>query len=125
MIDIKNIVYESLLKVCENVSDTAPNDTSTLPAIRCLEEDNRVEEWTDNQEQSSYIRYRLDLWDNNSTAALASAVDKQITEDIGLVRMQCFDVEDASGRKHKTIRYEGIITKNANQEIEIYHQKKE
>ena len=63
MISIKDTVYQTLRKVCENVSDVTISDLSVLPFIRFLEEENKVNEWTDNKEQSTYVRYRIDLWD--------------------------------------------------------------
>ncbi|NBJ65260.1 hypothetical protein D5266_08730 [bacterium c-19] len=125
MISIKDTVYQTLRKLCENVSDVTISDLSVLPFIRFLEEENKVNEWTDNKEQSTYVRYRIDLWDEADTTSLALAVDRQMTQEIGLVRMQCIDVADPLGIKQKTIRFEGILTKNANDDIEVYHKEKE
>lgn len=101
MISIKDTVYQTLRKVCENVSDVTVSDLSVLPFIRFLEEENKVNEWTDNKEQSTYVRYRIDLWDEADTTSLALAVDRQMTQEIGLVRMQCIDVADPLGIKQK------------------------
>lgn len=125
MINIKEIVYQALYKVCENVSDTYPKNWAKYPAIQYMEEENKVVEWTDDKEQKSYVRYRIDIWDNISTSAMALAIDECISNDTGLIRIQCLDIDDPSGLKHKTIRYEGIIEKNANGDIYVYHQTKE
>ena len=125
MINIKEIVYQDLCKVCENVSDTYPKNWAKYPAIQYMEEENKVVEWTDDKEQKSYVRYRIDIWDNISTSATALAIDERIANDTGLIRIQCVDIDDPSGLKHKTIRYEGIIEKNANGDIYVYHQTKE
>lgn len=125
VVSIKDIVYQALYKVCENVFDVHIDDSASFPAIRLLEEENKVNEWTDNKEQSTYIRYRIDIWDETNTTELALAVDQQIAQDIGLVRIQCLDVAESSALKHKTIRYEGIITKKANGDIEVYQKEKE
>ncbi len=125
MINIKEIVYQSLSKVCENVSDAYPKNWAKCPAVQYMEEENRVTEWTDDREQKSYVRYRIDVWDNISTSSTALAIDERISNDTGLIRIQCLDIDDPSGLKHKTIRYEGVIEQNANGDIYVYHEVKE
>ncbi len=125
MINIKEIIYQALCQVCENVSDTYPKDWAKYPAVQYMEEDNKVVEWTDDKEQKSYVRYRIDIWDNISTSRTVMAIDERVAADTGLIRIQCIDIDDPSGLKHKTIRYEGIIEQNANGEIYVYHELKE
>lgn len=108
MKNVKDEVYAALLTVTDNVSDTYPKVWADFPAIQYTEENNRVEEWTDNQEQKSRVRYRIDIWHNHSTSEAALAVDKVIAA-LGLRRVSCGDVPDPSGLKHKQMRYEGII----------------
>ncbi len=108
MKNVKDEVYAALLKVTENVSDTYPKEWVDLPAIQCTEENNSVEEWTDNREQKSKVRYRIDIWHTKNTSETALAVDKEMAA-LGLRRIACGDVPDPSGLKHKQMRYEGII----------------
>lgn len=108
MINVKDQIYSAIKNLTENVGDTYPRDWSTLPAIQYCEEDNRVYEWTDNKEQTAYVRYRFDIWDNVSTSNMAVQLDRCVSQ-LGLRRTQCTDVEDPSGLKHKQLRYEGII----------------
>lgn len=108
MKNVKDQVYDALLTVAENVSDLYPKDWSVLPAIQYTEEDNSVCERTDNKEQKSKLRYRIDVWHNRSTSETTVAVDEAISK-LGLVRTGCADVPDPSGMKHKQMRYEGII----------------
>lgn len=108
MINVKDIVYKELSKVSENASDAYPHNWSMLPAVQFVEEENKVEEFTDDKEQSSYIRYRIDIWDNNSTSQIACDVDDVMTT-LGFLRTSCSDVPDPSGLKHKQMRYEAII----------------
>ena len=109
MKNVKDQVYKALCTVAENVSDLYPKDWSILPAIQYVEEDNSVFEWTDNKEQKSKLRFRIDIWHNTSTSEMAVAVDAAISK-LGLVRTGCSDVPDPSGMKHKQMRYEGIIS---------------
>lgn len=108
MINVKDQIYEAIKNLTENVGDSYPRDWGTLPAIQYCEEENKVYECTDDKEQSSYIRYRFDVWNNVSTSEMAVQIDECVSK-LGLKRTQCTDVEDPSGLKHKQMRYEGII----------------
>lgn len=109
MKNVKDQIYEKLLTVTDNVSDTYPKDWGNFPVIQYVEEDNSVFERTDNVEQKSKVRYRIDIWHNKSTSETTLAVDEAIAS-LGLVRTACGDVPDPSGLKHKQMRYEGIIS---------------
>ena len=122
MKNIKEQVYEALARAfgADHVTDQYPNNWAALPAVQYTEEDNKVYEHTDEGETKSYIRYRIDIWHNESTSASAALVDTVLgkplaesvpsgTEPIGFVRTLCQDTPDPSGLKHKVMRYEGII----------------
>lgn len=108
MKNVKDEVYAALLTVTDNVSDTYPKEWANFPTIQYVEEDNSVFERTGNQEDKAKVRYRIDIWHNQSTSAAALAVDAAVSA-LGLVRTGCSDVPDPSGLKHKQMRYEGII----------------
>jgi len=108
MINVKDIVYRELSKIIDNVSDAYPQNFSDIPAVQYVEEENKVEEYTDDQEQSSYIRYRIDIWHNISTSQTAVDIDSVMSK-LGFLRTSCSDVPDPSGIKHKQMRYEAII----------------
>lgn len=108
MINVKDIIYSELSKILNNFSDAYPQSWSDLPAVQYIEEDNKVEEFTDEKEQSSYIRYRIDIWDNKSTSETACNIDGVMSK-LGFLRTYCADVPDPSGLKHKQMRYEAII----------------
>ncbi len=109
MKNVKDEVYAALLKVTENVSDTYPKDWTCFPTIQYVEEDNSVYERTDNKEDKSKVRYKIDIWHNKSTSEAALSVDRAVSA-LGLVRTYCGDTPDPSGLKHKQMRYEGIIS---------------
>lgn len=121
MIDVKDRVYEALCKACSSVSDAYPTNWTELPAVQFMEEDNRVHTWTDDKEQISYVRYRIDIWDNRSTSETALAVDRELSK-LGLERTLCQDVDDPSHLKHKVIRYEAILEEQSNGDIFVYHE---
>lgn len=108
MINVKDQVYAALLNVTEQVSDVYPTAWAAFPSIQYTEEQNNVYEWTDNTERLSYLRYRIDIWDQGSTSATALMVDAALV-NIGLRRTECQDVPDPSGLRHKQMRYEAII----------------
>lgn len=107
MINIKDLVYAELSKVLDNVTDVYPTSWAQLPAVQYTEEENRVQEWTDDKETLSYVRYRIDIWDNKSTSSTAIKVDEVLSK-FGLKRTSCGDVADPSGMRHKQMRYEAI-----------------
>ena len=107
MINVKDQVYNALLKVDENVSDAYPEEWVNFPQIIYCEEDNRVFEWTDEKEDKSYLRYRVEIWDKKSTSTTAVKVDAEMAK-LGLKRIACTD-DNSPGYKHKIMRYEGII----------------
>ncbi|MDE7436667.1 MAG: hypothetical protein K2N01_12730 [Lachnospiraceae bacterium] len=108
MKNVKDQVGNALLTVTDNVTDSYPASWANLPAIQYAEEDNRVYERTEEGEEKSYVRYKVDIWHNMSTSETAMQVDEAIA-GLGLVRVACQDVPDPSGLKHKVMRYEGIL----------------
>ena len=62
MINVKDIVYKGLSQKNKNVSDAYPQNWADLPAVQYVEEENKVADFTDDKEQSSFIRYRIDIW---------------------------------------------------------------
>ncbi len=109
MKNVKDQVYEALLAVTDNVSDSYPTEWTSFPAIQYVEEDNSVIEHTDNKEDKAKVRYRIDIWHNRSTSQTALEVDKAISAT-GLVRTACMDAPEPGMLKHKVMRYEGIIS---------------
>lgn len=108
MINVKDQVYKALCSACDNVSDVYPNDWENLPAVQYMEEANAVFTKTDGEENLSQVRYRIDIWDRGSTSLTALKIDEAVSA-LGLVRVECKDVEDPSRHRHKQMRYEGII----------------
>lgn len=121
MINVKSFIYDALCKACQNVSDAYPTNWANLPAVQYMEEENKVHTWTDDKEQISYVRYRIDIWDNVSTSFMALAVDNEISK-LGLERTFCQDIDDPSHLKHKVLRYEAILEENGDGEIYVYHE---
>jgi len=117
MLNVKDQVNGALCKVIDNVTDGYPKNWAKMPAIQYQEEDNRVVEHTDMEEQKAYCRYKIDIWNDESTSALAVEVDRAIAA-LGLKRTQCMDVDDPNGYKHKLMRYEMVIDVNTQ---EVYH----
>ena len=96
MNNIKDKVYKALTDEGLEVTDIYPKDWAKLPAVQYVEEDNSVAEWTDDKEQTSHVLYRIEIWDTKSTSLSA----------MGLKRVSCRDIDDASGLRHKKMSYE-------------------
>nr|DAN38337.1 MAG TPA: tail component [Caudoviricetes sp.]DAS24604.1 MAG TPA: tail component [Caudoviricetes sp.] len=108
MINIKPVIYKELQKVADNVTDTYPDDWENCPVVIFLEEQNKPGEWYDEKERKSNIRYKVDIFDKDSTSSLAVEIDK-IFASLGLRRTDCQDVPDPSHLRHKLMRFEGIV----------------
>ena len=112
MKNIKEEVYKVLCTVSDHVSDSYPSTWAEDSTIQYTEEQNNVWEASSEGEKvrddKSLVRYRVDIWNRNSTSLTALAVDEAMKET-GLKRIECQDVPDPSGMKHKQMRYEGII----------------
>lgn len=112
MKNVKEQVYKALCTVSDNVSDTYPHTWAEGSTIQYTEEQNNVWEWSSGnngiKEDKSFVRYRIDIWDRNSTSETTIMVDLAMNTT-GLKRVECQDVPDPSGMKHKQMRYEGII----------------
>lgn len=117
MVNVKDQVYEALCTVTDNVTDYYPRDWEKDLAIQYMEEENKVVEFTDMKEQKAYCRYRVDIWSLRSTSVAAVQVDAVISA-LGLKRIQCGDIEDPNGRKHKQMRYEMVIDVET---MQVYH----
>nr|DAD77198.1 MAG TPA: tail component [Siphoviridae sp. ctAJN10] len=112
MINIKPVIYKELQKVADNVTDTYPDDWENFPVVIFLEEQNKPGEWYDEKERKSNIRYKVDIFDKDSTSGLAVEIDK-IFASLGLRRTDCQDVPDPSHLRHKLMRFEGIVDLNS------------
>ena len=112
MKNIKEEVYKVLCTVSDHVSDSYPSTWAEDSTIQYTEEQNNVWEASSEgekvREDKSLVRYRVDIWNRNSTSLTALAVDEAMKET-GLKRIECQDGPDPSGMKHKQMRYEGII----------------
>ena len=112
MKNIKEQVYKALCSVTDNVSDAYPHSWAEDATIQYTEEQNSVYEHSSHgelvREDKLLVRYRIDIWHRDSTSVAAMAVDEAMKET-GLKRIECQDVPDPSGMKHKQMRYEGII----------------
>nr|DAS68116.1 MAG TPA: tail component [Caudoviricetes sp.] len=112
MINIKPVIYKELQKVADNVTDTYPDDWENFPVVIFLEEQNKPGDWYDEKERKSNIRYKVDIFDKDSTSNLAVEIDK-IFASLGLRRTDCQDVPDPSHLRHKLMRFEGIVDLNS------------
>lgn len=112
MINIKPLIYKELQKVADNVTDTYPDDWENVPVVIFLEEQNKPSDWYDDREKKSHIRYKVDIFDKDSTSDLAVEIN-EIFASLGLRRTDCQDVPDPSHLRHKLMRFEGIVDPNS------------
>lgn len=108
MKNVKDQVFAALNKKFDNVTDQYPKEWALLPAVQYTEEENNVYEHTEKGETKSYVRYRVDIWNDKSTSGPALDADSALSE-LGLVRTTCQDAPDPSVFKHKLMRFEAII----------------
>ena len=108
MINIKPVIFKELQKVADNVTDTYPSDWETFPVVIFLEEQNKPGDWFDDKEQKTTIRYKVDIFDNDSTSNLAVKIN-EIFASLGLRRIEIQDIPDPSHLRQKLMRFEGIV----------------
>lgn len=108
MYDVKPAIYSLLSSIPGvTVSDAYPDDWGKLPHISFYEAGNSDPLGVSGQPKSD-ISIQIDVWAKTSTGALAAQVDTTMNS-IGFRRTFASDVPDASGIKHKTMRYRGVV----------------
>lgn len=108
MINFKPKIVEILKKVTENISETYPEDWTKLPILIYEEENNTPHTTTTVGESMTLLRYRIDIYSNESTSPLKSKINDEMTR-VGFTRVFSLDTNDMGGRRHTTMRYEGVI----------------
>jgi hypothetical protein len=110
MVNIKGLISEKLEGIAPegDVSDSFPDDWSKETQIQYTEEENKAQDMSGTKVITSYVRYRIDIWNSKSTSTLAQSVDDRLNGELGLVRTGCNDSNEVQ-RKHKIMRYEGIV----------------
>ena len=91
MINIKRLVMEELEKICPDATDSFPDDFTSETQIQYTEEENKAQDVSGNKVITSYVRYRIDIWNQKSTSDLACAVDEKMNGVLGLMRIGCSD----------------------------------
>lgn len=108
MINYKPNIVKILNSISENVSETYPNEWASLPIIIYEEENNTPHTTTSNGEAMSLLRYRIEIYSNESTSLLKEQINASMTK-VGFTRIFTTDTNDMSGRRHSIMRYEGVI----------------
>lgn len=110
MLSVKNEVYSALCGIDQDLSvtDIYPTDWTKKYQVQYQETENIPYEKTDDVEQLTKVTYTLYAWSNGSLTSLCEDID-EVMSDLGLWRTGCSDANDPSGRRHKVMRYEGIV----------------
>ena len=113
MINQKPIVYKKLKeledkKVVKQVCEEGNQDWSKLPCITYMELGNEPSDYGDDEEYSSALAIKTDVWGKSSTeiSNISIQVVKKMKE-LGHERTLYLDANDSSSKqKHKTMRFE-------------------
>ncbi len=111
MIDQKPAVYEKLMElegIVKQVCDEGSQDWSKLPCITYMELQNEPASTTDDEEYSSALAVKVDVWGKKprEISIIAMKVVKKMKE-LGYERTLYEDINDLnSSQKHKTMRFE-------------------
>lgn len=108
MINFKPQIVKVLKKIHSNVVESFPKSWETFPILIYEEEDNTPHTITTIGEAMTSLRYRIEIYSNESTSALKTKINDEF-EVLGLTRVFCQDSNDLDGRRHTTMRYEGVI----------------
>lgn len=108
MVNVKPAVYSALCEVATNVSDVYPTDWAHFPVVQYTQEQNSERSTLlDGAEADSYIRIKIDIWNDSSTSSICENVTTKM-KSLGCVRTDCGDKPDPSGLKHSLLRFEII-----------------
>jgi len=120
MINAKPEIYSALVSGCPSadVSDEFPKEWKTFPKVTYTEEQNEVIEWTDDEEKTARIVFRIDVWDKKSTTETVALVDAAMAS-LGFLRTMCMDVPVQELYKHKQMRYEALLCVD---DEHVYHE---
>lgn len=113
MINQKPIVYKKLKeledeKAAKQVCEEGSQDWSKTPCVTYLELDNSEADSADDEEYSSALAIKADVWAKTSSevSKLAMQVVAKMKE-LGYKRTLYLDVPDLNSKqKHKTMRFE-------------------
>ena len=113
MINQKPTVYKKLKelqdeKVVKDVCEEGKQDWSKLPCITYMELGNEPSDYGDDEEYSSALAIKADVWGTSSSevSKIAIQVVKKMKE-LGYERTLYLDVNDLNSKqKHKTMRFE-------------------
>ncbi len=108
MINYKPEIVKILKRITNNVSETYPDEWTELPIIIYEEENNTPHTTTSVGESMTLLRYRIDIYSNESTSVLKSKLNDEMTS-VGFTRVFSVDTNDISNRRHTIMRYEGVI----------------
>lgn len=119
MVNMKERVYTALSSAFgeEKVSDSWPDDvfsSAARPYVIYTEEDNKSWERTGAKTTKAYCRYRIDIFDQDSTSAHAVLVDEALAWNadgtgLGMTRTFCQD-DNQAYQRHKIMRYECVVS---------------
>lgn len=93
MINIKPVIYKELQKVADNVTDTYQAIGKTSQSLFFWKNRTNTGDWFDDKEQKTSIRYKVDIFDNDSTSDLAIKIN-EIFASLGLRRIESQDIPD-------------------------------
>lgn len=108
MINFKPEIVKILKKVDKNVVETFPSDWSKFPILVYEEENNTPHTIATEGECLTLLRYRIEIYSNNSTSEIKGKIDELMTKR-GFTRIMSLDSNDLQGRRHSVMRYEGVI----------------
>lgn len=115
MVNMKEKVYAALCSAhgSDRVSDSWPQSEEEIPCVVYTEEENKSHERSGTRTTKSYCRYRVDIFNFDSTSDATVKTDEALAWNkqgtgLGMTRTGCADDNRAECR-HKVMRYECIV----------------
>ena len=113
MVNQKPVVYKKLKELqddgtVQDVCEEGKQDWSKLPCVTYMELGNEPSDYVDDEEYSSALAIKADVWDKTSSevSKIAIKVVNKMKE-IGYERTLYLDVNDINSKqRHKTMRFE-------------------
>lgn len=119
MIFIDSFIYSGMKNILgeENSYASYPDNFNTFPlGVYSVEENSQRDRTLDNEEISSNISFRIDIWDKVESDLIFEKIEKlneYFTKTYNFKRTFCQQVPDVDELTHYVIRFNGIVDINS------------
>ena len=104
MYNFNGEIFKFLNSLCKTYNGY-PTNWNTFPCISFTCENNDMANKCDDKEFTSYIAYKIDIFNKSSNYTLITKINDYFVNK-GFTRRQCKDIPDNSGLVHTVMRFD-------------------